>query len=173
MDYISGEDSVQGVRAALQYLPEDLDSTYEDLLQRVFAQSERSVKRAKRLISWISCTTRPLTVEEIQTALAIKPDDTYVKDDALPDIDILLSSCAGIVTIDEEAQVLRFVHYTFQEYFARKFSSTALKDVNIEISLTCLTYLLFEEFKNGWCTNDLDMDRRFERNPLLRYAAKY
>jgi ankyrin repeat protein len=173
MDYISGEDCVQGVRAALQSLPEDLDSTYEDLLQRLFAQSDRSVKRAKRLISWISCTTRSLTVKEIQTALAIKPDDTYLKEEALPDIDILVSSCAGIVTIDEEAQVLRFVHYTFQEYFARKFSSTALGDVNIEISRACLTYLLFEEFKNGWCTDDLDMDRRFERNPFLQYAAKY
>jgi hypothetical protein len=100
MDYISGEDSVQGVRAALQSLPEDLDSTYEDLVQRVFAQSGRSVKRAKRLISWISCTTRSLTIKEIQTALAIKPDDTYVKEEALPDIYILVHSCAGIVTID-------------------------------------------------------------------------
>ncbi|KAH8747436.1 hypothetical protein F5882DRAFT_311910, partial [Hyaloscypha sp. PMI_1271] len=51
--------------------------------------------------------------------------------------------------------------------------STALRNVNIDISRTCLTYLLFEEFENGWCTNDFDMDRRFERNPLLQYAAKY
>ena len=37
----------------------------------------------------------------------------------LPEIEDMVSVCAGLVTIDEESNIIRLVHYTTQEYFER------------------------------------------------------
>ena len=37
----------------------------------------------------------------------------------LPDLEVILSDCAGLVTVNQETDVVRFIHYTTQEYFQR------------------------------------------------------
>ena len=39
--------------------------------------------------------------------------------DNLPELENMVSVCAGLVTIDEDSNVIRLVHYTTQEYFER------------------------------------------------------
>ena len=38
-------------------------------------------------------------------------------EDNLPEIEDMLSACAGLVTVDEESDVVRLIHYTAGEYF--------------------------------------------------------
>jgi len=112
-----------------------------------------------------------LTVTEIQCALSVEPGDTSLDEDVLPDIESLISSCAGIVIIDKESHIVRFVHYTFQEYILRQ-PSLLLVTVHVDIARTCLTYLLFEVFSTGRCALDEVMDVKIAENPLLLYASK-
>src|ERR1700738_134863 len=121
MDSLGREDNRSDVKKALQGLPEELDGTYEEAMKRIQSQDARQVRRAEQVLSWICYAMRPMTVNEIQCALAVKSGDTDMDEEALPDEDILVSVCAGLVTIDRESNVIRFVHYTAREYFVDRF----------------------------------------------------
>ena len=45
--------------------------------------------------------------------------ESNLDEDNLPEIEDMVSVCAGLVTIDEESNVIRLVHYITQEYFKR------------------------------------------------------
>jgi ankyrin repeat protein len=168
IDSLGREDSRRGVKRALQGLPGELDGTYEEAMKRIQSQDPRKVRRAEQILSWICYAIRPMTVNEIQCALAVESGDTDIDEEALPDEDLLVSVCAGLVTIDRESNVIRFVHYTTREYFVDRFR-TALT----EIVRTCLTYLSFNKFADGYCRSDEEMEIRLRKYPLLRYASQY
>jgi len=88
-------------------------------MERICNQDEDDAQLAKRTLSWISYALRPLTVKEIQHAIAVEPSEKELDEEALPDEELLISVCAGIVTIDQESNIIRLVHYTTQEYFER------------------------------------------------------
>src|SRR5277367_1697052 len=119
MDSLAREDNRRGVRRALQQLPKELDRTYDEALLRIQRQDCQRAKRAKQVLSWILHAARQLTVEEIQYALAVEPGDEDIDEEALPDVNILVSACAGLVSIDRKRNIIRLVHYTAQEYFER------------------------------------------------------
>lgn len=171
MDSLSRKDNRRDLRRALSDLKDDLDPAYDDLIRRVYTQGHQKVRRAEQIIGWIAFAIRPLTVAEIQTALAIEFNDKDLDEQAYPDINFLVSACAGIVTIDQESQLIRFVHNSFQDYFVRKVQTTKFSNAQADITRTCLTYLLFETFEQGYCQSDDDMEKRLARYPLLRYAA--
>jgi ankyrin repeat protein len=173
MDSLCREDNRRDLLRALSALPEDLKSTYDNILGRIDCQGERKARRAKQIIAWIAFAARLLTVSEIQSALAIEPGDQRLEKDALPDIAPLLATCAGIVCVDSESKVIRFVHFTFQKYFMSNLAATKFSWAQTEITRTCLICLLFESVDIGYCWSDSDMDVRLEQNPLLCYAAQY
>jgi hypothetical protein len=170
MDSLAREDNRKGVRKALKNLPEELNETYDNAMQRIQSQNHQQVRRAEQVLSWISYALRPLAIKEIQCALAVEPDDTEMDEEALPDEDLLVSVCAGLVTIDRESNVIRLVHYTTQEYFQR-IRMDRFPKAQTEIARTCLTYLLFDIFPEGDCSSDEHMEARLQENPLLHYAA--
>ena len=104
------------VRQALDALPEDLYSNYEIAIQRINAQSEEDRKTARSTITWVANAKRPLTIAELQVALAVEPGMRQLDEENLMDIDIILSVCAGLVIVDKGSSVVRLVHYTTQEY---------------------------------------------------------
>ncbi|EXJ72482.1 uncharacterized protein A1O5_04987 [Cladophialophora psammophila CBS 110553] len=171
MNQIAREDSVRGVLRSLTTLPQDVNSAYSNLLSRVYSQPDRQTQRAKQVFTWISQATRPLSLVELQCALSVEPGDTQLESQALCDVDSLITSCGGIVTVDQESKTVRFVHYTFQVYIAQNapFSPSTMQ---AEISRKCLVYLLFEEFNSGKCLSDSKLDERLSQNPFLMYAAK-
>lgn len=57
-------------------------------------------------------------------------------------IDALVSFCAGLVTIDHESNVFRFVHYTTQEYFTRDRLIKWLPGADLDTARLCTTYLM-------------------------------
>jgi ankyrin repeat protein len=103
--------------------------------------------------------------------MSIEPGDSSPDALAIPDIDLLISSCAGIVEMDKESRVIRFVHKTFQEYIANV-PPVPRPIAQCDITQTCLTYLLFDVFANGRCESDEHMNKRLSENPFFWYAAK-
>jgi len=86
-------------------------------------------------------------------------------------VDDIIAVCAGLVTIDEESNIIRLVHFTTQEYFQRtkaRWFPTAEED----ISIICVTYLSFRQFKTGTCDTDDELKQRLQSNPLYNYAAR-
>jgi ankyrin repeat protein len=162
----------EDLRAALENLPEGLDETYTKAIERIDSQDEDEVQLAKKVLSWISYALRPLTVKEIQHAIAVRLGETAIYEGALPDGELLTSLCAGLVTIDQESDVIRLVHYTTQEYFERN-CLNMFPNGQTNIAMTCLTYLSFDVFEIGYCSSDEQMEARLKENPFLQYAAQY
>ena len=104
-----GKFSVREVRTALDKLPEEMDDTYDEAMERIERQDDNRKRLARRVLSWIIYVVRPLSVKELQHALAVVPDSTNIDPEDIIDDEILTSVCSGLVVIDEERNVIGLV----------------------------------------------------------------
>ena len=144
--------SPKAVRTALKRLPtgsEAYDYAYKEAMDRIMGQIPGSKDLAMRVLWWIAFITRPLTTLELQHALAVEIGERAIDEDNLPEIEDMVSVCAGLVTVDEESGTIRLVHYTTQEYFERT-RIEWFPDAQTDIAMTCVTYLLFDAFDSGF-----------------------
>jgi hypothetical protein len=139
---------------------------------RIQSQLDGYCELAKKVLSWITYARRPLTTAELCCALAVEPNEAELDPDNLPDLDDLLSVCAGLVIVDWESAVIRLVHYTTQEYFER-IRDTWDPSAQLHIASTCLTYLSFDVFSTGSCSSDEEFEERLQKSKFLDYAAKH
>ncbi|KAF1362415.1 hypothetical protein EJ07DRAFT_106802, partial [Lizonia empirigonia] len=93
-----------------------LNDAYDQAIIRIDGQFQNDRTLAKNVLSWISYAQRPLTTRELCHALAVEEGDEELDLDNIPDVEDILSVCAGLVTVDEESQIVRLVHYTTQDY---------------------------------------------------------
>ncbi|KAI9148367.1 26S proteasome non-ATPase regulatory subunit [Paramyrothecium foliicola] len=175
LDTLVNKTTRRKIKSALETLPEGLDSIYEELMVRVKLQNPKDhAELAVRVLGWIFHTARPLTVTEIQTALAIEQGDSSLDEDGIPNRDLLVSICAGMVMINNTGDTISLVHYTAQEYFQRS-GKRLLDHANKDIAATCMTYLQFDSF--NYEISDLSSKDVFfellKDHPLLGYAAQH
>lgn len=90
-------------------------------------------------------------------------------EDFIPEIEIIASICARLVTIDIQSDVVRLVHYTTQEYFERTSWFLTAED---EITEACITYLSSSTFDDGLCRTYQQYKKRPRINKLFQYAPK-
>ncbi|KAI9767661.1 MAG: hypothetical protein M1840_005532 [Geoglossum simile] len=160
------------IRKALETLPKELDGTYEEAMRRIESQNDDDKQLAEQILSWISYALKPLTLKELQHALAVEPGEPALDEDNLPDEELLTSVCAGLVTIDRESNIIRLVHYTTQEYFER-IRAIRFPDAQTSIAKTCLAYISFDAFAEGPCVTNQEIEARMHEHPLLEYAARH
>ena len=127
-------------------LPESLEVTYDQAMERIDEQGSEVATIARKILSWIFYSFRPLTIKEVQHAIAVEPGDSDFDADGLIDEDVIVSVCAGLVTIQQESNTIGMVHYTTQEYFERK-GDSLFRDAKRDIALTCIMYLSFDKFR--------------------------
>jgi ankyrin repeat protein len=138
---------------------------------RIEGQVTDQVELAKQVLAWITSAERPLTTSELQYALAVEVGESELDEDNIPDIGDLVSVCAGLVTIDEESNVIRLVHYTAQEYFERT-QSHWFPNAETDITTICIAYLSFDVFERGFCQSNREFEERLQSNRLFAYAAE-
>ncbi|KFX94529.1 hypothetical protein V490_04313 [Pseudogymnoascus sp. VKM F-3557] len=173
LDSLNGKRSPKAVRTALKSLPSGsnaYDDAYKDAMIRIEGQLLDQKDLAWQVLSWITCAKRPLTMSELQHALAIELGETSLDEDNLPQIEDMVSVCAGLVTVDEESEIIRLVHYTTQEYFERT-KETWFPNIEAEITKICVTYLSFDTFASGMCHTYEDFEERQRSNELYNYAS--
>lgn len=157
LDTLVDKVTVADVREAVRQLPkqisgsgedkrlEILNQAYESAWERINGQKEGFRNIATRVLAWISFAKRPLSTKELQHALAVKIGIDELDEDAIPQVQDMVSFCAGLVTIDEESDVIRLAHYTTQEFFDRK-KSDWFPNAEVMIAETCISYLSLEDF---------------------------
>jgi hypothetical protein len=163
------------VKSALNNLSKGsgaLDDAYSEAIVRIDGQPLNYRVLARNVLSWVSYAQRPLTTAELCHALAVGVAEEKLDSDDIPDIEDILSACAGLVTVDEESQIIRLVHYTTQDYL-EGIRETLNPDAQQDIASACLTYLCFEPFRRGSCPSDAEFERRLEEHKFLDYAARY
>ncbi|KAK4986180.1 hypothetical protein LTR50_005472 [Elasticomyces elasticus] len=163
----------KAVRVALAGLPQEVDEIYDDALNRINNQNRDDAELAERILMWVTFATRPLKVKEVQHAIAVmnlEPGETHIDEDGLPEEDVLLTVCAGIVVIGKETSVVQLVHYTTQEYFERvRFDR--FPTAQASIAKACLAYLSLDNTKMSPCSDRSAMECLLQENPLMDYAA--
>ncbi|KAJ7024703.1 ankyrin repeat domain-containing protein [Mycena alexandri] len=163
IESLSTKSTVKGVREALKTLPKTLNNSYDDAMKRIGEQNEESRAIAHSTLIWVANAKRPLTVLEIQTALAVEPGTKSLDEDNILDMEIILSVCAGLVIVDEQLLVVRLVHYTTQEYLD-SIQPQQFPDAHTQITRTLLTYLAFDKIV------DLKDDANHDSPPLFGYS---
>ncbi|KAJ7154153.1 hypothetical protein C8R46DRAFT_1118835 [Mycena filopes] len=152
--------TIKAVRDSLKNMPGDLNSTYDDVMKRINRQGEDDRNLARRTLSWVS---------HAENALAIEPGTTALDPGNLLDADIILSVCAGLVVIDDEDHLVRLIHYTAQDYLDG-IRESEFPDAQIEITSTCVTYLMFDIFAG--CADEV-LEDQMDEHPLLEYALLF
>ena len=136
-------------------------------MERIEGQVADQEELAKQVLAWVTCAKRPLTATELQHALAVEVGEPKLDEENLPQIEDIVSVCAGLVTVDKESGIICLVHYTTQEYFERT-QSQWFPQAESEITTTCITYLSFNVFESGLCQTDDEFEKRLNWNPPQR-----
>ncbi|KAK6338530.1 hypothetical protein TWF730_002593 [Orbilia blumenaviensis] len=126
------------------------DQAYGEAMERINNQNSDLKLLAHQVLSWIVCAERPLSKLELQHALAVELEVNQCKldNDNFPGVNTMISVCAGLVTIDDESNIIRLIHHTTQEYFNRAWKGKSF-NIHNNIAKVCATYLSFEIFDTG------------------------
>ncbi|KAL8369144.1 hypothetical protein RB599_004544 [Gaeumannomyces hyphopodioides] len=146
------------------------EKLYEDTAQRIMHSGHAEF--AKKALSWVVCAKRPVSPSELLHALAVNPGDRALDRDNIPEMGGVISACAGLVTVDEESNAVRLIHYTAHEYLANGSGHSALlPGAEAYVAGVCTTYLSFDEFEEGFCRTHHDFETRLSTHSFYLYAA--
>src|ERR1700735_5543159 len=109
MDSLLQKFTARQVREALKEFPQGMNATYDEAMARIEQQTAERSQLAKRVLSWITYAFKPLSVEEIQHALAVELETTCLDFDNIIDEETLTAVCAGLVVIDKQRPIIRLV----------------------------------------------------------------
>ncbi|UKZ77609.1 hypothetical protein TrVFT333_005333 [Trichoderma virens FT-333] len=174
IDTIMSQPTRGEIKEVLQKLGsgvEGLHDIYTQAMERIKSHTPAVRSLARRILTWITHAKRPLSIIEIQHALAVREHMTAFDPDYLSDAKDLKSVCAGLVTIDGESGIIRLVHYTTQEFFQQTLGRW-FPEGESYITKICVTYLSFNTFSDGVCQTDIGLKERLQSNPLYDYAAR-
>jgi len=166
---------------ALHTLPHGLFETYNRVLDRITKVPE-NLHIAKKVLSWLFCCQRPLSLAELAYAIAIDPDDLLFNDKKkLDDDEIILGDLSCMTKLNSVTHVVEFAHFTVRQFFASSNLPNGEKNqyfiesahANEEICKACIIYLSSPPFNSGPSSTMEDYNIRMATHPFLAYAAKY
>ncbi|KAF2727145.1 hypothetical protein EJ04DRAFT_570650 [Polyplosphaeria fusca] len=152
----------QLVEDALESLPEGLPNTYTRILERIEAQSPYMKELALNCLAWMIYAQRPLSMEEIQTVLAIRASYSSTRDLELDESVVILEACEVLRNPEPKLKLP-------EDCFPRQLSMP--NDMHTRLGLACLRYISLLAFKHP--DNDpYDLHDRIKDNPFVLYATQ-
>ncbi|KAK1690156.1 hypothetical protein BDP55DRAFT_544336 [Colletotrichum godetiae] len=148
--YLQGATSERKILSALEKFRQDrsltedhlYDKAYDAIMTKIENQKKLHKDLAKKVISWITHTNRPLEAVELQQALAVDLEDSKLDLKSIPDVNMMLSVCAGLVITEKNGRIITLVHYTAYEYFQRR-KVQYFRGGHGYMTSTCIKYLTF------------------------------
>ncbi|EPS42586.1 hypothetical protein H072_3388 [Dactylellina haptotyla CBS 200.50] len=172
LDSLNNKASPSAVRNALKTQATGTnayDAAYRDAIETISIEADGTPEVMKAL-SWIVRAKRQLTTQELGDAIAVETGTKELDRSKIPAIVFLVSKFRGIVTIEQTSGIIRLVHHTAQEFFDRTWMSWFPR-ADLIIGYSCLTYLLYDDFKAGVCGTTEGLAKRMEEYALYNYAA--
>ncbi|RYC79570.1 hypothetical protein BFJ63_vAg17544 [Fusarium oxysporum f. sp. narcissi] len=162
----------EGIETALRSLPQDLNETYNRILQRIPLKRKH---KAIRLLQFLVCSERPLTLKEAVDVVAVRIDSRpgyFDPEDRLPCPSEITRFCPSLVSIihgshrsQDAVKELQLAHFSVKEYLLNyQVKGFLLAEASIAITQTCLAYLTsLEEYGVSIIKSQF---------PLAKYAAE-
>lgn len=170
--------TVKSIRASLNRLPTTLNETYANILRRV---EDDDVELLRRALVWTAFSVMPLTLYELQEAIAIDPGvKTHheVEESRLNDPRDILSLGSSLLSVTETGHV-KLAHLSVLDYL----QSTEIQDsdvsvfkmspgsANSELAMSCLSYLSLDSLSSGPVGSQSAWEARCVQHPLFGHAA--
>ena len=160
------------VKHALSSLSADLTSVFSSTLDRIQGLPDSRRRVAFNTLMWISHVRRPLKVDELQHALAVRFADNNINEDNLLSIRTVLDSCCGLVEVDKDSNIIRLVHHSLVEYLQSR-DHALFEDADVSIVRTALKYMSFEALKSMHSMNRSAFETALRQHPFLEYACMH
>ena len=177
IDALAAMRTDRDIRNALGRLPSTLEETYERICINIH-EPDRII--ASRALSFLLVSPRPFTLLELAEAVIVEPEMTRLDLEGRWFPDDLLEVLGSLVVHDSSNDIVTLAHHSVKEYLSsdRCKTNTPLFftpriDAQVQITRTCLTYLLMEDFAGGATTTSEAVAQRCTQYPLLRYAARF
>jgi ankyrin repeat protein len=156
VEALSAKRTIKAVKLAIQELDGPLrspaagsnaayDLAYEATMDRIMAQRPEDSELATRVLMWVGLSPSPLTVTELQHAMAVELRSTAFDTENIVDGDELISLCAGLVITRASDARVYFAHHTALEYFGRTRRNWTA-DPYRSLAEVCVTFLSFDVF---------------------------
>ena len=145
LNAICAELSDHGIQKALKRVPEDLNATYERILNTINMKPQSQGELARKALIWTTYTRRPLQIDELAYITAIAMDTRSYADleFPIPTESIILDVCSNLISVDQN-RVVRFVHFSVQEFLTGHHSATLSMEYEVahrEIAQMCMIFL--------------------------------
>ena len=145
---ILNEPTLGDMKKALGKMPHGLNDALASTMARIQDLPDGRRRMGLNALMWISHARRPLLVNELSEALAIRSDDKSLDIDSQPRPGIIVDCCMGLVTVDEKTWEVRLVHFSVQQYLHAN-QRVFFPDAENVIAEACITYSLFDVFGEG------------------------
>ena len=158
------------IKRVLATNPEKMDELYSKILTDM-ANAKFGKDVAKAILTWTTCSFRPLSTEEIHQAIELDIKDTI--DDVKRSIS---TSCGSLIYVDS-LQKVQLIHSTAREFLTRQdlASEFAIEKPNghRRLALTCLHYLSSSEMRASRPRKLSVPQEQQEKSPFADYACKF
>lgn len=171
MDMLVNQTSARKLNKALETLPQKLNKTFGNAIERATSQLAETSILAKCVISWSFFAKRPLQTSELREALAVESGDTCLDLSGLHEVELLLSIYCGLVSIDEQDGTIRLVYYSLQQYLDACWEAQ-WPDAEKTVATNCLDYLALNDFRPA-LRNRTQVADRLHTYSFLYYASCY
>ncbi|KAH0557097.1 hypothetical protein GP486_005115 [Trichoglossum hirsutum] len=165
--------SLAELRDIIKTSPTDLNELYQGVIEQVMQGSVNEQK----LLAWVVYGRRPLTLMELEAALATQPTSRSKASTDEHQVTIKNASSAASVILDITDNKVHLIHQSAKDFLVRGQQLKSCeafngRDPNIYLAKICIVYLSFEDFETGPCGNRQALTTRKNRYPLYHYAAR-
>lgn len=175
LDYVLAFKSTKALKRELENpVPDELFNLYDKILDRI-PKTGDSREIAENVLSWIFRSKRPLSPTELCQAISISDGDTELLAEDVTPLDVIINVCGSLVHHETISNTVVFSHQQVEQYLVERYfkrpSVYLLSD--LDITKTCLTYMMFDVFETGICEDEISYRQRLRDHELARYAATY
>lgn len=150
-----------------------LTRAYEDSLRRIQCQPEEHRELARKILTCVTFSFKPLAMDEVRRGIAVDENSENIDPEYdLDDPDLMISVCAGLVTVDMQSQVIRIVHYTTQT-FLESLDNGFLSSPHTVLASCCLSYLQLSLYATGHLDDISPPLTRWREFPFHAYSAEF
>ncbi|KAJ7589260.1 hypothetical protein C8J56DRAFT_784837, partial [Mycena floridula] len=101
LDALASQLTRTKLRKALASLPKKIMDSYDDAMTRIRSQGEEQYELACQIFYWLAYAQEPLSIKQLQHAVAVSGDMTEMDFDDIVDVDRLTGICAGLIVVQE------------------------------------------------------------------------
>jgi WD40 repeat protein len=169
LDELAEANSENEVAAILKNVPGKMEPLYERTLL-LMSRAKRGKSLAEAILSWVTCASRPLSIEELTAALNMDLQEDITQLDAS-----ISAVCGQLVTVDRFNKV-KLVHETVREFLLNPNLQSEFavrpEKAHSRLARVCLQYLTGGAMKAPRSTRQRTTQRPVDHeSEILSYAS--